>query len=402
MTIQLDPSQQLARELICRERFACVTGGAGTGKTTTLKTALDDLDARGEQYLLASPTGKAAKRMTEATGRPARTIHRLLGWQSGGFTHGKDNPLPTSLVVIDEASMLDVELAASLFEAIDPRATRLVLMGDANQLPPVGPGCVFGDLVTSGSVPVATLTQLHRAAEQSWMNVAAKAVLEREMPDIETERKDFRFVRVDEATEILPKLAELVTFTIPREIDAEAQILIPQRTGPAGIDKANLALQMALNPPRPDEPWIKQGDDQLRINDRVIQTKNDYKLEVFNGEVGEIVDIRSGKALVAFPDRPPVEYSLEQARALRLAYGLTVHKVQGSEFPWVVFVCHSTHTHMLTPQLIYTALTRGKRGVILVGNEKGLRQGLRADNPPKRNTGLVERLRGEFGDNATV
>lgn len=400
--ITLDPSQERARDLIVHEPIACVTGGAGTGKTTTLRTALDDLDRRGEQYLLAAPTGKAAKRVTEATSRPAQTIHRLLGFTRSGFTFGPKNPLQTSAVVIDEASMLDIELAASLFGAIDPHTTRLVLMGDANQLPPVGPGCVFGDLVGSGAVPVARLTTLHRAAEQSWMNQAACAVLERRMPDITTARADFRFYAVDESVDILPKLAELVTTVIPNEIEAECQVLIPQRTGPAGIDKANAMLQAALNPPRLDaegkaEPWIKQSDtEQLRIGDRVIQVKNNYDLEVFNGEVGEIADIRGGKALVAFADRPPVEYTLEQARALRLAYGLTVHKVQGSEFPWIVFVCHSTHTHMLSPQLIYTAITRGKMGVILVGNERGLRQGLRADNPPKRNTGLIERLRGEF------
>lgn len=396
MTITLDPSQLLAVRLMVTAKLACVTGGAGTGKTTCLRYALDEMDALGQTYALAAPTGKAAKRMTETTDRPARTIHRLLGWQ-GGFTVNQHNPLQVSAVIIDEASMLDVELAAAVFAAVDPARTRLIFMGDANQLAPVGPGYLFGDMIASERVPVARLTTLHRAAELSWINTAAQAILRREMPDITTQRADFRFVHVEESAQVMPVITELTSKIIPREIDEDAQVLIPQKPGVSGIHEANVALQNALNPVRAGESVFKRGKDssggELRIQDRVIQTRNNYDLNVFNGEIGTLHDIEDGKVLVQFPDRElPVTYNRAQAGALQLAYALTVHKMQGSEFPWIVFVCHSTHTHMLSPQLMYTAITRGKRGVILVGNEQGLRNGLRQDNPPRRNSGLVARL----------
>jgi exodeoxyribonuclease V alpha subunit len=398
--IQLDPSQERAVKLIVDAPVACITGGAGTGKTTCLRSALDELDRRGQSYRLASPTGKAAKRMTEATGRPAMTIHRLLYWQGGKFQINKDNPLETSCVVVDEASMLDVLLCQALLEAIDPERTRVIFIGDGNQLAPVGAGQPFVDMIESERIPVARLTTLHRAAELSWINVAAQAVLKRQMPDLTTARADFRFVQIEDPKLIVPAITDLVAKVIPREIGEDAQVLIPQRPGTMGITTANLALQRTLNPPHESARYFKLKIDkvevQLRRGDRVIQTKNNYKLEVFNGEIGTIVDVEVAGVTVQFPDKGEVQYSTEQANALQLAYALTVHKMQGSEFPWIVFVCHSSHTHMLSPQLIYTAITRGRKGVIIVGNEKGMLQGLRQANPPKRNSGLRERLRGEF------
>jgi len=388
MTIELDPSQLMAVRLMVESRFACVTGGAGVGKTTSLRFAIQEIDAKGLPFELAAPTGKAAKRMTEATGQPAQTIHRLLQWRNGPQLN-HHFPIDTSVVIIDEASMLDIVLLQFLLDAIDPTQTRLILIGDANQLPPVGPGCPFGELCESGLVPVARLTKLHRAAELSWINQASQAVLQRKLPDLHTERDDFRFIPVATSADIAPAITELFT----RATSEDLQVLIPQNPRTGGVTEANLALQARINPPREGETHYRRRDKtELRIHDRVIQTKNDYQLQIFNGEVGTVVDVATDKVTVNFMDRGDVGYTPQQAGALQLAYALTVHKMQGSEFPWICFVCHSTHTHLLSPQLIYTAITRGKKGVIIVGDEKGMQQGLRMKNPPRRNSGLIQRL----------
>lgn len=400
--ITLDPSQELAVQLMCKEPIGIVTGGPGTGKSTCTRVALDRLDAMGVSYVLAAPTGKASRRFHETTGRPASTIHRLLEYGQGGddnpFGRCARNPLEAQVVIIDESSMIDVELGASLIDAINPKRTRLILIGDVDQLPPVGPGRMFGDLVESGNVPVARLTTLHRSAQESWIHVAAQRILRGENLDL-APRTDFRFVDVGDVGEkVLPAILKLVTETIPKEIDAPYQVLIPQHGGVAGIEACNGVLQNTLNPKKPGAPFLPRGKGaELRIGSRVIQTKNDYKLDhgqgVFNGEIGEIVDIDKGNVTVNFLDRGDVPYTLEQSNALQLAYALTVHRFQGSEVPWVVFVCHSTHSYMLIRQLIYTAITRGKQGVILVGNHKGIATALSDKKPLPRNTGLLQRIR---------
>jgi exodeoxyribonuclease V alpha subunit len=394
----LDPSQLRAVDLICSARCGVVTGGPGRGKTTVLRYALDELDARSKRHELASPTGKAAKRMHQATGREARTIHRLLGFNpgAGGWGHNKDNPLDTDLVVIDESSMIDVDVGAALLAAIHARRTRLILIGDADQLPPVGPGLIFGDLVESGVAPVVRLDTLHRSAQESWIHLNAPLILDGVVPSLQT-RPDFRFVEVDSAKAILPAVVQLVTKVFPNEIDADVQVLIPQHSGDAGIDAANRALQNAINPRKGDAPFLAREKQELRLGDRVIQTRNDYQLHVFNGEIGDVVEIAAGHVLVQYEGREAVRYTLEQASSLQLAYALTVHRSQGSEFPWVIVVCHSTHTFMLTRQLVYTAVTRGKAGVILVGDRKGLDAAMVKKKPPQRNTALIERMKGKLG-----
>ena len=398
--VELDPSQVRAVDLMCSQKadICLVTGGPGTGKTTCTRAALDRLDELGQRFLLAAPTGKAAKRMSEATGRESRTIHRLLEFNPrlGGFQRNASNPLDADAVFVDESSMLDIELAASLMRAIDRRRTRLVLIGDADQLPPVGAGRPFGDLIDAGQDPTVRLTTLHRSALESWIHVNAQRVLRGEMLDLKP-RKDFRFIEVETGDLVIGELVKLVTKVIPEEIDAPYQVLIPQRTGPAGIELANPALQAALNPRQgEDAAYLPRGKSELRVSDRVIQTKNDYMLAgglgVFNGELGEIVSLDKSELYVLFPDRGEVRYSLEQSNALQHAYALTVHRFQGSEVPWAVVVCHSTHYKMLTRQLLYTAITRGKKGVILVGNQKGLRGALDEKKPPVRNTALNERI----------
>lgn len=406
--ITLDPSQSRAVDLMCDAQIGIVTGGPGTGKTTCLKYALDYLDQRRRSYLLAAPTGKAAKRMNETTGRTARTIHRLLEYHPvAGWQRNRDNPLAADVIIVDESSMIDIELAAHLTDAIDPTRTRLIFIGDADQLPPVGPGRVFGDLVDSGLVPVVRLDTLHRAALESWVCQNAPRVLTGEPLDLRP-RRDFMWIDVPDPIDVLPHVRRMVVDHLPQytqgQSGAEAQTLIPQRPGVAGILAANRLLQSVLNPRAEGAPYLQRGragggdgdadpPAELRVGDRVIQTKNDYQLEVFNGEVGQIVDIAAGRVRVDFVGRDTVAYTLEQANALELAYALTVHRAQGSEFPWVVTVCHSTHTFILSRQLLYTAITRAKVGVVLIGNAKGLARALSDARPPTRHTTLIERMR---------
>jgi len=399
--IELDPSQLHAVELTCSAPLGIVTGGPGTGKSTCLRFALDRMDARGERYALAAPTGKAAKRVNETTGRQAQTIHRLLEYSPrNGWVRNPLNPIDADVVVIDESSMIDVELMRHLGDAIAEN-TRLILIGDADQLPPVGPGRVFGDLVDSGDVPTVRLQTLHRAALESWVCKNAPRVLAGDMPELKPAR-DFLWIEAERADDLLGQVRRVVCEWIPQYVGLDVQTLIPQRPGVAGIVAANRMLQEALNPRGEGAPFIQRGRDddddriELRVGDRVIQTKNDYSLGVFNGEVGEITGIAGGKVDVALAGREVVTYSLEQANALQLAYALTVHRSQGSEFPWVVCVVHSTHSYILSRQLVYTAITRAKKGVVLIGDEKGLRRALSDAKPPTRNTALIERMRGEL------
>lgn len=404
---ELDPSQEAAVDLLLNARIGIVTGGPGTGKTTTLRTALDRIDAtppppRSEddegcaRYLLAAPTGKAARRMSEATGREATTIHRLLeyGQLDGGglgFRRNEKDPIAADLVVVDESSMIDVRLGASLMRAIDFDRTRLVLVGDADQLPSVGPGRVFADLIESGSVPVSRLSTLHRAAQDSWVCAQAPAVLAGKRPSLDT-RRDFRWVHAESASEAASSTIDVVVRKLPGVGVEGAQVLVPQRTGAAGVDALNGALQSELNPRRHGARSWKRGDFELRIGDRVIQTVNDYSLDVMNGEVGAVESIGDSALAVNYDGRT-VEYNAMSAGGLRLAYALTIHKSQGSEWPWVVVICHSTHSYMLSRQLLYTAITRAKKGVVIVGDEKGLDLALKNVAPSKRNTTLIERLK---------
>lgn len=394
IALEQDDSQDRAVALICSARFALVTGGPGTGKTTCLRRALEQLaDARVE---LAAPTGKAAKRMHEATGRDARTVHRLLEYKPGyGFTRNRDNPLQCDLVVVDEASMVDIELAAALFAAVG-ESTRIVLVGDADQLPPVGPGSPFADLVADTSIPCARLTQVHRSAAGSWVNRNAPRVLAGEALEL-GDTHDFRFARVEAPIDLLPTVRKAL------EADRSLQALIPQRTGVAGIDAANEALQRVLNdvPLEEGARTLQRQHYTLRAGDRVIQTRNDYELKVFNGEIGDIVDINGDGVLVEIPDGDgvrSVNFPHDKTQALELAYALTVHRSQGSEFDGVVCVVHSTHSFVLSRALLYTAITRTRGQVVIVGDDRGLSRALANEGKPKRNTTLVDRLHGELDE----
>lgn len=421
--MKLDPSQELAVDLILRAHVGVVTGGAGVGKSTCLRFALDQLDELGRTYLLAAPTGKAARRMKEATGREAITVHRLLSYspRKKRFLRDEDDPIDADLVVVDEASMLDTELADALALAVQDyrvpggsddgwdieerqrerqlreHPTRLVLIGDANQLPSVGCGRVFGDLIDSGAIEVARLTTLHRAEADRWVATQAPEVLAGRVPDLEA-RDDFRFFERKDRSEAVDAVVDVVGVGLPRRGVAadEVQVLVPQNVGPAGADLINARLRDVLNPagqPGAPDPgsWKIGGDVGPRGGDRVIQTWNDYGRGVMNGEIGRVTDIEAEDLTVEF-DGQLVVYDRDAATHLRLAYALTVHKSQGSEWPWVVVLCHSTHTRMLERTLLYTAITRARKGVVIVGDRVGIERAVKTQNAAKRNTGLVERL----------
>lgn len=392
--LEADDSQARAIELICTARLGLITGGPGTGKSTCLRVALDRLP--GVKVELAAPTGKASKRMQEVTGREARTIHRLLEYKPGvGFQRDATNPLDAALIIVDEASMLDVELGAALFKAIGPH-TRLILVGDANQLPPVGPGQVFADLLKCDDrIPTARLTHIHRSAARSWVNRNAPRVLAGQ--PIELERTaDFEFVEVGPSIDVLGAVRSIVLG------DLDAQVLIPQRPGVAGIEACNLLLQSALNPPKdPKAQMLRTARGAIRVGDTVLQTVNNYKLLVFNGELGTVLRIEGAEVEVDYPGRTPVIYSMEQASALALAYALSVHRSQGSEFRHVVMVVHSTHAFMLARPILYTGVTRTRDRVTLVGDRAGLRHALSSEKKTVRNSSLAERLRGELPEVTT-
>lgn len=396
--MDLDPSQQAAVDLACTAPFCVLTGGPGTGKSTCLRVVLDRLDVEGVSYALASPTGKAARRMQETTGRSASTIHRLLEWSPLGFLRNRDNPIDADVVIIDESSMLDVELAADLVAACAD-TTRLIFVGDANQLPSVGPGRVLADLVESDAVPVARLTHVHRAAETSWICRNAPRVLAGEKLELEGTYPDFRFFEVEDVGDA----AAIVRRIVATPEYQGAQIICPQKNTAIGVEALNVALQLQLNPKRPNAGEWTIGDRILRKGDRVIQTVNAYKLEstlgepgVFNGEIGTIVDVAPDALTVEFGDEKKprkVPYGKADALNLHLAYALTCHRMQGSETPWAVCIVHSAHSFMLTRQLFYTAITRAKKGVVIIGNRKGIEVATSAKLPPVRNTALVARMR---------
>jgi exodeoxyribonuclease V alpha subunit len=361
-----------------------VTGGPGTGKTTILKTALEKM----ENVALVAPTGKAARRMADVTERSTSTIHRILAPQIDEFTgtfdfgYGPHNPLPHANIIVDESSMMDAWIAGKLLEAIDTARTSMHFLGDVNQLPSVGPGYILGDLIRSGRVPVTRLTEVHRAAQGSWICMNAPKILEGRMDLVST--KDFRFHSISDLDTLKAAVRKLVVETMPAAGVKDIQLLTPQNPGPIGVEALNVALQALKNPLRDGEQHIEvtadRGGTKYKIHegDSVIQTYNDYDLIVFNGETGEVDQVaHDGSWLeVAFGDRI-VRYERAQVwEGLRLAYALTIHKAQGSEWDWVVVICHSAHKHMWTRQLLYTALTRAKKGVVVVGNRSGVESAL--------------------------
>lgn len=332
------------------------------------------------------------------------TVHRLLGAKPGGdddgwsFEHGPHNLLTYDVIVCDEASMLDAETAHYLLSAVNTTQSSVFFIGDVNQLPSVGPGQVFADLINSERVPVARLTHVHRAAAQSWVCRNAPYILNGDI-DITTPASDFRYYDINDPERIARVVVELVTEKMPAAGVRNVQVLTPQNAGLLGVESLNNFLQSKINPlaGRYEEVWKVRASKgtvyEIRPKDLVLATENDYQRFVFNGEIGTVlsVDNEKNKMGVDFDGRF-VEYDRESAKTLRLAYALTIHKSQGSEWDWVIVVCHSTHEYMWSQQLLYTAVTRAKKGVVLIGNHGGISAALINDEPRRRMTTLAQRL----------
>lgn len=391
--ISLSEEQREAIRVGVQAKVMVITGGPGTGKTTVIKSLLAILEAKGISYLLAAPTGRASKRMEAATGGEACTIHRLLEFSpvNGTFQRDEKNPLEADLVVVDESSMLDIHLAHALFRALSPGA-RLVLVGDVDQLPSVGPGNVLLDSIASGVVPVVRLETVFRQAAQSGIIANAHRVNHGELPVFNEE--DFFLISREDPQKALETIVEVVSKRLPARFGLDPlrdiQILAPMRRGVAGVENINQAMKQALNPDSPLAPHRNFG-----VGDKVMQTKNNYELDVFNGDVGvvTVLDTEAGEMEVRFEDDRRVLYPLDALDNLTTAYCTTVHKAQGSEYPAVVLAFLPQHYMMLQRNVLYTAITRGKRLVVVVGSGKAVAMAVHNSNIARRNTRLSDRLR---------
>jgi exodeoxyribonuclease V alpha subunit len=376
-----------------------ITGGPGTGKTTLVHGIVEILEKKQQKVLLAAPTGRAAKRLAEATGAEAATLHRLLEFnpKTRQFDRNREHPLSCDLLIVDEASMLDTMLAYHLLRAV-PDHGRLILVGDADQLPSVGPGRVLADLIRSESVEVVRLTEIFRQAERSLIVVNAHRVNQGTMPILESvdSNGDFFFLERKEPEEIVATIAELVTRRIPAKFGfnplEQIQVLTPMNRGPLGTENLNAVLRDLLNP---EGPTVTRGGRSLRAGDKVMQVRNNYDLEVFNGDIGRVQAIAEVDQIVTVSmDGREVAYDFGSIDELVLAYACTIHKAQGSEYPCVVIPLHTAHFVMLQRNLLYTALTRAKRLAVLVGEERALRIAVGNRRVRSRFTRLAERLAG--------
>ncbi|MCF2551629.1 SF1B family DNA helicase RecD2 [Bacteroides caecigallinarum] len=392
--IEYDEVQAEAIREAVSSKVMVLTGGPGTGKTTTTQGIIAALKAMGLRILLAAPTGRAAKRMSEATGMEAKTIHRLLEYNpKDGYKRNDDNPLEGDALIVDECSMIDLLLMNNLMKAI-PAGMRLVLVGDIDQLPSVGAGNVLRDIIDSNRIPVIRLTRIFRQAQESRIVMSAHAINKGVFPDTSNgKHTDFFFIQQEEPEQAVDTIVKLVKERLPnayKRPTSDIQVLTPMQRGVVGAANLNMALQTVLNP---GQVSLNRSGYSFRQGDRVMQLRNNYDKEVFNGDLGYIerVDMEDRTLFVCFDGRT-VEYDVSELDELTLAYATTIHKSQGSEYPIVVMPVLMTHYVMLQRNLIYTGITRAKKICVLVGTKKALSFAIRNLSVLKRNTKLKERL----------
>lgn len=395
---ELSPEQMDAVRKAATNRLFILTGGPGVGKTTTANTIIRLLKAMGKTVALGAPTGRAAQRLTEVAATPARTIHRMLEWVPNMRTFARDenNPLTVQAVIIDESSMLDVRLADALIRAI-PETAQLILIGDVDQLPSVGPGNVLRDLIDSRRVPYTRLSQIFRQAASSEIVRAAHAINHGEVPSLQDPHTDCLFLEATDAEDIKRQIKDLVTRRLPQagfDPFTDVQILTPMNRGELGTMAFNDELQALLNPEKPGGREWRRGGVTLRTGDKIIQVVNNYDLGVFNGDIGFVRQTRvdGGKLLISFGEDRLVTYEDEDALDLRLAYAITIHKSQGSEFPVVVMPSSMAHYVMLQRNLMYTGLTRARKLAVFVGARKALAYSVGNATSGNRQTSLQSRL----------
>jgi len=405
MEMTFDPEQRHAVDRALKERCLIITGGPGTGKTTLVRILVGLCRELRSTCLLAAPTGRAAKRLQEVTGEPARTIHRLLeySFQKGGFVRNEKNPLEADLLIVDETSMIDVVLFYHLLKALPPRGA-LILIGDADQLPSVGPGRVLTDLIDCGRIGVVRLSRIYRQAQESLIITNAHRILEGEAP-LEGEKsrtgenddplQDFYFIEEQDPEQAAERIVSLCAERIPQRFGLhpldDIQVITPMHRGAAGAENLNALLQERLNP---SGASLHRGGTVYRENDKVMQTRNNYEKEVFNGDIGRIRSVNEeDNELVVVYDEQAVQYEAADLDELAPAYAITVHKSQGNEYPAVILPLLTQHYMLLQRNLLYTALTRGKKLVVVVGSRKALHMAIQNTKTRERFTRLRERLR---------
>ena len=398
INLKLAPKQAEAVKKAVSEKTMVITGGPGTGKTTIINAVIRIYRELGAKILLAAPTGRAAKRMSEATGYPARTIHRMLEFSphKGGFQRDQDHPLEVDVLILDETSMIDAVLMYHLLKAVPSKAS-VIMVGDVNQLPSVGAGSVLKDIIRSKAVPVVKLTDIFRQAGASRIVVNAHRINGGLLPELSSGRtslEDFYFIEQEDAEQALKIVLELVCERIPRRFQLDPlediQVLSPMHKGTLGTDNLNRELQAALNP---SKKAMARGDRAFRLKDKVMQIRNNYEKEVFNGDIGRItaIDLENQELTVTF-DGMPVPYDASELDEIMQAYAISVHKSQGSEYPAVIIPVLGQHYLLLQRNLIYTAVTRAKKLVVMVGSKKALATGIKNDKIMRRYTYLAERV----------
>ena len=416
--MELDEHQMTAVKEAVRNGLLIITGGPGTGKTTTINTIIKYFEMEGLDIFLAAPTGRAAKRMSETTGFEARTIHRMLELNGGvdgaaGFERNEQNPLETDVVIIDEMSMVDISLMHALLKAVAV-GTRLILVGDVNQLPSVGPGSVLRDIIRSHECNVVMLTKIFRQASTSDIIVNAHKINQGEEVTLDNKSMDFFFLKRYDADVIISVVLQLIKQKLPKFVDAtpyDIQVLTPMRKGLLGVERLNGILQRYLNPPSPQKREKEHGDILFREGDKIMQTRNNYQLEweirtkyglsvdkgtgVFNGDMGIVREINdfAETMTVEFDEGRMVEYPYKLLDELELAYAITIHKSQGSEYPAVVIPLLSGPSMLMNRNLLYTAVTRARKCVTPVGNEVTFAQMVQNTSQQKRYSGLCDRLK---------